>query len=78
MSKKKEEIREPVLYAVIRKEKREESCEAWKYYSVVNILRDMKAERQAAYDAAKWAGRAGDGDEKAVGDITIRIERRLF
>lgn len=78
MSKKREAVQDPELFADITQGKRRESLKAWQYYSIIDILRDMKAERQAAYDAARWAGRARDGDEKAVGDITIRIERRLF
>lgn len=78
MSKKKPEPQEPKLYAVIRCGKRTESVESWKYYSIVDILRDMKAARLLAYDTAKWATRAKDGEEKQIGEISIRLERRLF
>lgn len=30
---------------------------AWKYYEIIDLLREQGVERQAAYDAAKWAGR---------------------
>lgn len=78
MSRKKEPVQEPKLYAVIRSGKRKEAFESWKYYSIVDILRDMRVPLLPAYDAAKWAGRAKDGDMKTIGDIEIRIERRLF
>jgi len=34
--------------------------------------------RMLAYDTAKWATRAKEGEQKQIGEITIRIERRLF
>ena len=78
MAKAKETVREPERYAVIRKGKREENVLAWKYYSIVDLLRDMGCARMLAYDTAKWAGRAADGESKDLGDIHLSIERRLI
>ena len=78
MAKAKETVREPERYAVIRKGKREESVPAWKYYSIVDLLRDMGCARMLAYDTAKWAGRAADGESRDLGDIHLGIERRLI
>lgn len=77
MAKTKETVQEAKLYAVIRQGKREESVESWKYYSLVDRLRDMQVARLLAYDTAKWATRAKEGEEKQLGDIHIRLERRL-
>ena len=30
---------------------------AWKYYEIICLLREHGVDMQAAYDAAKWAGR---------------------
>ena len=38
--------------------------EAWKYYEIIDLLRERGVDRQQAYDAAKWAGRARDFGEK--------------
>lgn len=78
MAKKKEEPHVQKLYAVIQDGKSRESFESWKYYSILDALRDRKVPRLMAYDTAKWATRAEEGEQKQIGEITIRIERRLF
>ena len=45
-------------------QKRPILIEAWKYYEIIDLLREHGVDRQQAYDAAKWAGRARDLSEK--------------
>lgn len=45
-------------------QKRSIRIEAWKYYEIIDLLRELGVDRQQAYDAAKWAGRARDLGEK--------------
>jgi hypothetical protein len=78
MARKRDEIQEPKLYVVIEQGKILRSVESWKYYSIVDKLRELKVPRMLAYDTAKWATRAKEGEQKQIGEITIRIERRLF
>lgn len=78
MAKKKEDFREPELYAVIRRGKQTEIILTWKYYSVVNALQYMGIARYLSYDTAKHIARAKDEEKITIGDVTISIERRLF
>lgn len=62
------------LHVIIRKGRKTEKVETYRYFSIVDILRTFGASRQDAYDAAKWAGRGTDGMEKTVEpDIIMEI-----
>ena len=62
------------LHVIIRKGRKKEIVGSYMYYSIVDILRTFGADRQDAYDAAKWAGRATDGVEKTIApNITMEI-----
>lgn len=66
---------EPRLHVTIRQGRKKEIVGSYMYFSIIDILRTFGADRQDAYDAAKWAGRATDGMEKTVvPNITMEIE----
>ena len=72
-AKKKE--KEPRLHVTIKKKKKKEIVGSYMYFSIIDIRRTFGADRQDAYDAAKWAGRATDGMEKTVApNITMEID----
>ena len=50
------------------------SIPAASYWQIVDCLRTFGAERQAAYDAARWCARAKEELDKKIGDITIILE----
>lgn len=65
---------EPRLHVTIRQGRKKEIVGSYMYYSIVDILRTFGADRQDAYDAAKWAGRATNGMGKTIApNITMEI-----
>ena len=55
---------ERILNIYVTDQKKPIKIEAWKYYEIIDLLRERGVDRQQAYDAAKWAGRARDFGEK--------------
>ena len=55
---------ERILNIYTPDQKKPIKIEAWKYYEIIDLLRERGVDRQQAYDAAKWAGRARDFCEK--------------
>ncbi len=54
------------LHVIIRKGRKTEKVETYRYFSIVDILRTFGASRQDAYDAAKWAMRATEGLTRTI------------
>jgi len=48
----------------------------WRYYSVVDNLLWSGFSREDAESIAKWAQRAGVGEEKTLNGMSIKIEER--
>lgn len=62
------------LHVIIRKGRKTEKVETYRYFSIVDILRTFGASRQDAYDAAKWAGRGTETMKRTVApEITMEI-----
>lgn len=72
MAKKQQEP-ERKIFVIISNGKRKEKLEAWRYWEIVGALQWMGADRQTAYDAAKWAIRAKAGDSLTVGEISMEV-----
>ena len=64
------------LNAVIQKSgKRPIKIEAWRYYSIVDVLRCYGIDRQEAHDLAKWCCRSHEVVSKTIGDVTIELKK---
>ncbi len=61
---KNEQRSDRMLIIQVPDQKKPIKIEAWKYYEIIDLLRERGVDRQQAYDAAKWAGRARDVNEK--------------
>ena len=74
MERKKEERK---VYVMIRSraEHKPVKLETWRYWEIVGELISMHAERQAAYDAARWCARmAKRGDRLEIApDISLAL-----
>lgn len=65
------ELSENIL--TIRRDKDRHTIPAWRYYTIIDTLRTMGAERLAAQDEAKWAGRAPSGATREIGPIRMEV-----
>lgn len=54
------------ILATFRSGRKKDQHETWKYWENVGTLIYMGAERQTAYDTAKWLMRAEPGDRRTV------------
>ena len=57
---------ERMARVTIRSGRESETIEAWRYYSIVNILRQFGANRKEANEAANWARKAEPGESREV------------
>lgn len=71
MAKQQEPERK--IFVTISDGNKRERFETWRYWEIVGALQWMGADRQTAYDAAKWAGRATPGDWYK---IALAVEER--
>lgn len=71
MAKKQEPERK--TWVTISNGKRKDKLETWRYWEIVGALQWMGADRQTAYDAAKWTMRAKSGDSLTVGEISMEV-----
>lgn len=64
------------LYVIIRSAAgRKEKLETWRYWEIVGALQWMGADRQLAYDAAKWVQRLNPGEKKTLPyGITMEVK----
>ena len=76
--KRKQEVPETVIIAVIRSGRKEERFEIWRYWEIVGALQWMGADRLTAYDTAKALQHATPCPPKEVWPgVTMEIiERR--
>lgn len=72
---------QPILTLLIQDRSRKfiptiRKIESWRYYEIIDELRSLGVERQAAYDAAKWASRCRESGVQYTGlsDYILRIE----
>lgn len=72
MAKKQQEP-ERKICVIISNGKRKEKLETWRYWEIVGALQWVGADRQTAYDAAKWAMKAKQGDSLTVGEISMEV-----
>lgn len=72
MAKKQEP--EQKIFVTISNGKRKDTLETWRYWEIVGALQWMGADRQTAYDAAKWAMKAKQGDSLTVGEISMEVK----
>lgn len=74
---RKEQIQERKVYVTIRSatQKKAVKFECWRYWEIVGELMFRSAERQDAYDAARWVARfAKKGDKRELApDITMEV-----
>lgn len=73
MAKKQQEP-ERKICVIISNGKRNDKLETWRYWEIVGALQWMGADRQTAYDAAKWAMKAKQDDSLTVGEITMEVK----
>lgn len=71
MAKKQEPERK--IFVIISNGKRKDKLETWRYWEIVGALQWVGADRQTAYDAAKWAMKAKQGDSLTVGEISMEV-----
>lgn len=72
MAKQKEPERK--IWVIISNGKRKDKLETWRYWEIVGALQWMGADRQTAYDTAKWAMKAKPGDSLTVGEISMEVK----
>lgn len=72
MAKKQQEF-ERKIFVIISNGKRKDKLETWRYWEIVGTLQWVGADRQTAYDAAKWAMKAKQGDSLTVGEISMEV-----
>lgn len=66
--------KEPEVFVTIRCGKKTETIEVWRFYSIVNVLRQNGATREEAGIAATWARKAKPGDTRELWpDITMEV-----
>lgn len=72
---KKEPAPERKACVIIRSadKKKPVVLDTWRYWEIVGALQWMGADRQTAYDAAKWAMKAKPGDRLTVGKIRMEV-----
>lgn len=74
---RKEQIQERKVYVTIRSttQRKAVKFECWRYWEIVGELMFRSADRQDAYDAARWCGRfAKPGDRRELApDITMEV-----
>lgn len=71
MKKTFNEQKDPVL--VIQSHHKIFTIASWKYFEIVDLLRDMGLSHIEATDAAKWAGRAPPGTILQVDDLRLEV-----
>ena len=77
MANKKKPIPPPepkVRVLAIKRGRDVHHIQAWRYYSIIDLLRDMGVERLDAEDAAKWAGRVPVGIVRQIGEIKLEVK----
>lgn len=73
MANKQKEI-EPENVVTVRHGRQTLDSEVWRYYTVVNILRQFGATREEANEAADWARKAKPGDTRQLWpSITMEV-----
>ena len=74
---RKEQTQERKVYVTIRSvtQRKAVKYESWRYWEIVGELMFRSADRQDAYDAARWCGRfAKPGDRRELSpDITMEV-----
>lgn len=65
--KRAEKEAERKVYVTIRSPVgKKEKLETWRYWEIVGALQWMGADRQTAYDAAKWLQKLHTGDSQTL------------
>ena len=62
MSKKTEPLFDPEIWIEIWSGKKPVQFRAWRYYSIIDALRDAGIGQARAYELGKWARTAKDGE----------------
>lgn len=77
MAARKEQPPERKVYVTIRSASgRKEKLENWRYWEIVGALQWMGADRQLAYEAAKWIQKLEPGEKKTLPKgITVEVEK---
>lgn len=60
-------------YLIIQHGKTRQIIAAWRYYSIVDILRELGVNHLDAHETAKWAGRSPAGVKKTIGEIKMEV-----
>lgn len=71
---RKEQSQERKVYVTIRSGRKCEKLETWRYWEIVGALQWMGADRQTAYDAARWIYQLPVGSCQTLKQYGISME----
>lgn len=73
----KQPEKERKILATFRSERKKETLETWRYWEIIGALQWMGADRQTAYEQAKYIQKAKPGDTwRVLPDINITISEK--